>query len=917
MPTKEELKQECRKHGLSTAGLKDALQRRLADHQAATQGGNAPSLASPSVSPAASPSAPDLQSKPELPTLLLGEQPPAPVLHRTPSALISLMHKKKTGTTLTHEEKCRLEQVRQYNEKMYQQRMQPVGSPGKRVQKRITKFKLIKMFEEVDVDGNGTLDREEVKKVLCMIKSSETVDDDELTLVMNDLNPSGTGEVTQAEFLGYFDRHRENGAGIIGRYFAHKRQNQSPTICERIGRQARQYARAITNRATFPLQVAAAAGAVFLYWRLITNSAYEDQIARWTMLLPLSWISDSSIETVGNGFREMSASLEKCKGHVFNAPSIDGGDHLWQELETHAKLFLSRLKCFDNSFQRSIVISESTGVLSVSTEAASDYATWVLQVVAPTGLGIVESSILIGIVQVFLFAAVVQLVEHVCAAAFRKAAGTELWSKLRDAHFERSCKCMFEELDLNRDGHVSRSELASAFRSSPFQPPVNDAELDNLISHADANNNGTLEYSEFRPVWYATRGTEVLPELRQAFMAFDRDENGFASIVEFRDVMQQLEEPYKCEPSDEELQAMADLADVDMDGQVDYDEFVKMMLSFPSRQKEWYWPILEVLKQLHPVVRRWKSTALWMWMLFSATPPIMWLAKLIGICSQFDQESVGITEDMNELLQNMIGSRDSDFSCDYRTFGFKIPALVKWVLVDLYEGISGVGVFGAICGLPTAYEMWNEHQDKLAKEKERQLQDAQTLERDFMEVVQFSLCKMQQGEFSYTTMFEMTLKELVKSKKAVLDAVNQAADKTTEQYGLLHTMNKKDWEQVRGMILNTLSEKYSDGYVAEELGMGAHKAMFWFCLVNESGSTTKKLRVIVARDKMLKDVMKCLEDGTEPKFPKPYFKSRWGTVKNMAILLSEKQKWKNAPMRDIELALPFHMEEHQQFTEGF
>ena len=925
MPTKEELKAELRKHGLSTAGLKDALQRRLADHQAATQGGSAPSSrpaspASPSVSPSPSPSAPDLPAGPDLPTLLLGETPPAPALARTrtPSSLIGFMHKQKTGKKLTHEEKSRQEQVRQYNEKVYQQRLQPLGSPGKGVQKRITKFKLIKMFEEVDEDGNGTLDKEEVKKVLCMIKSSETVDGDELTVVMNDLNPSGTGEVTQAEFLNYFERHRESGAGIIGRYFAQKKKTQGPTISERIQRQARQHALFIRNRAALPLKIAAAAGAVFMYWTLITDHAYEDTIVRRAMLLPLSWVgSNSSVETVGHGFREMSASLDKCKGDVFDTPSIDDGDHqLLQELETHAELFLNRLKCFDKSFQHTIEISESTGVMSVSTPPSDGYAAWVLQAIAPAGWGIVETSVLIGILQVFLFVAVLRLVEHFCAAAFKKSVGTELWSKLRDAHFENSCKSMFAELDLNRDGHVSRTELGCAFHSSPFQPPVSDAELDNIIAHADANNNGSIEYSEFRPVWYATRGTEVLPELKQAFMAFDRDENGFASITEFRDVMQQLDEPYKCEPNDEELQAMADLADVDMDGQVDYDEFVKMMLCFPSRKKEWYWPVLDVLKQLHPQVQKWKWTALWVWVVFSATPPIMWLAKLIGICSQFDQESVNIAEGLNELLQNLIGSRDSDFSCEYRTFGFKIAALVKWVVVDLYEGISGVGVFGAICGLPTAYEMWTEHQNKLAKEKEQQLQDAQTLERDFMEVVQFSLCKMQRGEFSYTTMFEMTLKELVKGKKAVLDAVNQAAEKATPQYGLLHTMGKKDWEQVRGMILNTLSEKYSDGYVAEELGMGAQKAMFWFCLVNESGSTTKKLRVIVARDKMLKEAKQCLEEGIEPTFPKSYFKSRWGTVKNMAILLSERKEWKNAPMRDIELALPFHMEDPQQTIEG-
>jgi Ca2+-binding EF-hand superfamily protein len=905
MPTVADLRDELRNHGLPTTGLKATLQQRLDEHQASASGGSAPSL-QPS-SPAA-PSLPSSPSEPDVPTLRLGENRPGSARKETPSSLIGLMHRRKDLQRVTLEESSRLEQLRQFNEKMYKERQKSIGSPRKEVGNKITRYKLIKMFEDVDIDGNGTLDRDEVRQVLCKIKDSETVDDAQLTLVMNDLNISGTGEVTQAEFLDYFERTRESGAGIIGKYFAKNIQKESPTLCTRIRRRARDWTNWILNRAILPFKAFAGAATVLIYWKLVTDQAFEDHIV-WMMMLPLSCINvNSSIDKVRRGYTEMRDSLENCKGDAFRSSSVRGTDVL-QELKTHAELFLARSECFDEAFQHSMSVSQSAGVLSVPAVGSGDLA--VLPSLAFSGLGVVECSVLIAVLQVFLFFTFVRSIEHLCAAAYATVVGNELWNTLREAHFEVSCKTKFDELDVDHDGTVTRTELKAALQRS-HSTPVSEEELDDIIAHADANGNDTLEYEEFRVVWYKCLGSEVLPELKKAFTAFDRDENGFASITEFRDVMQQLPEPYTCEPSDEDLQYMTDLADVDMDGQIDYDEFVKMMLAFPSKKKPWYSPIVRSLKWLHPNVQTCKWGVLSLWILLSVTPPIMWLEKLIGICSEFEQESTNIADGLNVLLRNLIDSRNtSDFSCEYQTFGFKIAALVKWVVVDLYEGLSGVGIFGAICGLPTAYEMWNQRQAKLAEDREQQQKDALTLERNFMEVVQFSLCRMnEQNVFSYTTMFEMNLKDLVKGNKSVLEAVHRAAEKTTKQHALLHTLGKHDWQQVRGMILNTLSEKYSDGYVAEDLGIGARKAKFWFCLTNEqAGGTTKKMRVIVVQDKMLKIVQRHLQNGTEPRFEERHFKPRWTTVKHMATLLEERAHWKNSPMRDIVLALPFHMDE--------
>ncbi|MBA0559035.1 hypothetical protein Golob_016017 [Gossypium lobatum] len=67
--------------------------------------------------------------------------------------------------------------------------------------------------------------------------------------------------------------------------------------------------------------------------------------------------------------------------------------------------------------------------------------------------------------------------------------------------------------------------------------------------------------------------TDAEEELKEAFRVFDKDLNGYISASELRNVMMNLGEKL----SDEEVEQMIKEADLDGDGQVNYDEFVKMM----------------------------------------------------------------------------------------------------------------------------------------------------------------------------------------------------------------------------------------------------------------------------------------------------------------------------------------------------
>ena len=64
-------------------------------------------------------------------------------------------------------------------------------------------------------------------------------------------------------------------------------------------------------------------------------------------------------------------------------------------------------------------------------------------------------------------------------------------------------------------------------------------------------------------------------ELVEAFRVFDRDGNGFISAAELRSVKNGLGENL----TDEDVDEMIRDADIDGDGQINYEEFVKMMVS--------------------------------------------------------------------------------------------------------------------------------------------------------------------------------------------------------------------------------------------------------------------------------------------------------------------------------------------------
>lgn len=90
--------------------------------------------------------------------------------------------------------------------------------------------------------------------------------------------------------------------------------------------------------------------------------------------------------------------------------------------------------------------------------------------------------------------------------------------------------------------------------------------------------NGTIDFPEFLTMMARKmKDTDSEEEIREAFRVFDKDGNGFISAAELRHVMTNLGEKL----TDEEVDEMIREADIDGDGQVNYEGTLKSSTHVP------------------------------------------------------------------------------------------------------------------------------------------------------------------------------------------------------------------------------------------------------------------------------------------------------------------------------------------------
>lgn len=135
-------------------------------------------------------------------------------------------------------------------------------------------------------------------------------------------------------------------------------------------------------------------------------------------------------------------------------------------------------------------------------------------------------------------------------------------------------KEVFSLFDRDSDGTITTREFGTVMRMLGQNPT--DAELLDMINEFDADGSGSIRFDDFLTLMARrTTDTNSEEEIRQAFRVFDKDGKGFISAAELRFLMTNLGEKLTEEVVDEIFRE----AEIDSEGQFNYEEFVTVMSS--------------------------------------------------------------------------------------------------------------------------------------------------------------------------------------------------------------------------------------------------------------------------------------------------------------------------------------------------
>ena len=136
-------------------------------------------------------------------------------------------------------------------------------------------------------------------------------------------------------------------------------------------------------------------------------------------------------------------------------------------------------------------------------------------------------------------------------------------------------KNMFVGIDKNGDGQLTIAEMMDGIQKSGIDISALGFDLKEVLQNIDSNGSGVIDYTEFIAATLEKKKYMREDRLWSAFRVFDVDGNGTISKAELHKILNGggLGDIDSSRTLDELIQE----CDLDGDGEISFDEFVKMM----------------------------------------------------------------------------------------------------------------------------------------------------------------------------------------------------------------------------------------------------------------------------------------------------------------------------------------------------
>ncbi|XP_068740763.1 myosin-2 essential light chain-like [Montipora capricornis] len=134
----------------------------------------------------------------------------------------------------------------------------------------------------------------------------------------------------------------------------------------------------------------------------------------------------------------------------------------------------------------------------------------------------------------------------------------------------------FMLFDRRGDGKIESAQLGEVLRSLGLNPTQ--ADVKKVLNEVDPKGNKRIAFEEFLPIFLSIGQKKPIHSSSEGFVdglrVFDREGNGQISAAELRHVLTGLGERM----TDEEVDLLVS-GQEDQQGQINYEEFVKMVMS--------------------------------------------------------------------------------------------------------------------------------------------------------------------------------------------------------------------------------------------------------------------------------------------------------------------------------------------------